>query len=185
MQESKAALRYARSLFSLALERNELDKVSADMELIDSTIKANRDLAVMLQSPVIKADRKAAIIKMVFGPHLGATSAAFLDLIIRKRREMYIAQIARQFVLLHLANNGVEEALLITAVPADADLKAKVIALVEKQTGNKVVLEEKVDPSVIGGFVLRYGDKQLDTSLGRELQDLKREFARNLYVKDY
>src|SRR5574343_136638 len=106
MQESKAALRYARSLFSLALERNELDKVSADMELIDSTIKANRDLAVMLQSPVIKADRKAAIIKMVFGPHLGATSAAFLDLIIRKRREMYIAQIARQFVLLHLANNG-------------------------------------------------------------------------------
>ena len=165
MQESKAALRYARSLFSLALERNELEKVSADMELIDSTIKANRDLAVMLQSPVIKA--------------------AFLDLIIRKRREMYIAQIARQFVLLHLANNGVEEALLITAVPADADLKAKVIALVEKQTGNKVVLEEKVDPSVIGGFVLRYGDKQLDTSLGRELQDLKREFARNLYVKDY
>jgi F-type H+-transporting ATPase subunit delta len=98
---------------------------------------------------------------------------------------MYIEDIARQFVILHLENNGVEEAVVITAHKIDDAFRAKVIALVEKSTGHKVVLEEKVDPNVLGGFILRYGDKQIDTSLEREFQLLRREFNKNLYVKDY
>ena len=98
---------------------------------------------------------------------------------------MFIEDIARQFVILHLENNGVEEALLITAHKIDDAFRAKVIALVEKNTGNKVVLEERIDPSILGGFILRYGDNQFDTSLEREFQLLRREFNKNLYVKEY
>jgi F-type H+-transporting ATPase subunit delta len=185
MQETKAAIRYARALFSLAIERKELEPVSEDMILINKTIQENRDLAVMLKSPIIKSDKKETVIRLVFENKIGKTTSAFLDLIIKKRREMYVEDIARQFVILHLENNGVEEAMLVTAYPADANLRASVIALVEKNTGNKVVLEEKVDPSVLGGFILRYGDKQIDTSLEREFQLLRREFDKNLYVKDY
>lgn len=185
MQETKSAIRYARALFSLAIERKELEEVSSDMTLINKTIQENRELAVMLKSPIIKSDKKETVIRLVFENKIGKTTSAFLDLIIKKRREMYVEDIARQFVILHLENNGVEEALLVTAYPADTALKASVVALVEKNTGNKVVLEEKVDPSLLGGFILRYGDKQFDTSLEREFQLLRREFNKNLYVKDY
>ncbi len=185
MKESNAALRYARSLFSLALERNELETISADMALVNKTIQSSRDLEVMLQSPVIKADKKATVIKQVFTAHIGATTLAFLELILRKRREMYIPEIARQFVILYLENNNIEEVLLITAVPADEALKTKVTALVAKYTSNKVELEERVDPSVIGGFVLRFSNRQIDASIRNELQLLKREFKKNLYVKEY
>jgi F-type H+-transporting ATPase subunit delta len=185
MQETKAAIRYARSLFSLAIERNELEPVSEDMILISKTIAENRELGVMLKSPIIKSDKKVAVIRLVFEGKIGATTKAFLELIIKKRREMFIEDIARQFVILHLENNGVEEALLITAHKIDDAFRAKVIALVEKNTGNKVVLEERIDPSILGGFILRYGDNQFDTSLEREFQLLRREFNKNLYVKEY
>lgn len=185
MQHTKSALRYARSLFNLAIERNELEAVSTDMALVNKTIQASRDLEVMLQSPVIKIDRKAEVMKQVFTGHIGTTTMAFLNLILKKRREMHIPEIARQFVLLYLENNNIEEALLITAVPADDSLRAKVIGLVEKHTSHKIELEERVDPAVIGGFVLRFSNRQIDASIRRELQMLKREFQKNLYVKEY
>ena len=107
MRETKAAIRYARALFNLAVERKELEVVSKDMELIDKTINENHDLGVLLQSPIIHSDKKEAILKAIFTSNISTTSAAFLDLIVKKRREMYVAQIARQFVILHLENNGI------------------------------------------------------------------------------
>jgi len=185
MHGTKAAIRYARSLYSLAAERNELDAVYQDLFLLGQTIGENRDLALMLQSPIIKSDKKADILNMIFEGKLGLTTMAFLNLITRKRREMHLEEIARQYVRLHLENNNIEEALLITAVPVDEAFKSKIIALVEQHTHHKVVLEVKTDATVLGGFVLRFGDKQIDTSLQRDLQLLRREFDKNLYVKDY
>ena len=155
------------------------------MILISKNIAENSELVLMLKSPIIKSYKKVAVIRLVFEGKIGATTKAFLELIIKKRREMFIEDIARQFVILHLENNGVEEALLITAHKIDDAFRAKVIALVEKNTGNKVVLEERIDPSILGGFILRYGDNQFDTSLEREFQLLRREFNKNLYVKEY
>lgn len=185
MQETKAAIRYARALFNLAVERKELEVVSKDMELIDKTINDNRDLAVLLQSPIIHSDKKEAILKAVFTSNISATSAAFLDLIVKKRREMYVAQIARQFVILHLENNGIEEAQLTTAYKIDEAFRKQIIAIVAKHSNHTVQLEEIVDPSVIGGFILRFSNKQIDTSVERDINLLRREFEKNLYVKDY
>jgi F-type H+-transporting ATPase subunit delta len=185
MQKTKAAIRYARSLFSLSVERNELKAVSEDMFLIDKTIQENRDLALMLKSPIIRSNTKEAVIHAVFGSKIGKTAAAFIDLIILKRREMHIPEIARQFVILVLELNGVEEVLLTTAAKIDDSFRKKIILLIEQKTGNKVELTEKIDSSIIGGFILRYGDNQIDASLARELETLRQEFNKNLYVKEY
>ena len=119
MQDSKAAIRYARSLFQLAEERNELEAVGKDMAIIDKTIHENHDLGVMLKSPVIHADKKQNIMRQIFSKSIGTTTSAFIDLIIRKRREMYIGQIARQFVIMELKNTGIEEASVTTAFKID------------------------------------------------------------------
>ena len=186
MQDTKAGIRYAKSLFQLAQERNEMEKVSADMALIDKTIHENSELRSMLKSPIIKSDKKASIIRAIFSAHIGTTTAAFLELIIKKRREMYTDSIARQFVILHLENNGIEEALLTTAFKIDDAFRQRILDLVVKHSkNNKVELQERIDPSIIGGFVLRFGDNQIDTSVERDIELLRREFEKNLYVKEY
>ena len=186
MQDTKAGIRYAKSLFKLAIERKELEVVSADMTLINKTIHENPELRSMLKSPIIKSDKKASIIHAIFASNIGTTTAAFLDLIIKKRREMYTDAIARQFVILHLENNGIEEAMLTTAFKIDDSFRQRILDLVVKHSkNNKVELQERIDPSIIGGFVLRFGDNQIDTSIEREIELLRREFEKNLYVKEY
>jgi F-type H+-transporting ATPase subunit delta len=186
MQDTKAGIRYAKSLFKLAQERNEVELVSADMALIDKTIHENPELRSMLKSPIIKSDKKASIIRSIFSANIGTTTSAFLELIIKKRREMYTDAIARQFVILHLENNGIEEALLTTAFKIDDSFRQRILDLVVKHSkNNKVELQEHIDPSIIGGFVLRFGDNQIDTSIEREIELLRREFDKNLYVKEY
>ena len=186
MQDTKAGIRYAKSLFKLAQERNEVELVSADMALIDKTIHENPELRSMLKSPIIKSDKKASIMRSIFSANIGTTTSAFLELIIKKRREMYTDAIARQFVILHLENNGIEEAMLTTAFKIDDSFRQRILDLVVKHSkNNKVELQERIDPSIIGGFVLRFGDNQIDTSIEREIELLRREFDKNLYVKEY
>lgn len=185
MHETRSAIRYAKSLFQLAIERGELEHTYADMNLIKNTIKENDELANMLRSPIIKTGTKEKIVADIFGDNIGKLSSAFLSLIIRKRREMHIAQIARSFTTLYLENNQIEEALLITPYKIDDDFRKRIISLVEQNTNLKVELQERLDPSLIGGFILRYGNKQIDACVSRELELLRREFDKNLYIKDY
>lgn len=185
MHETRSAIRYARSFFQLAKERGELEQAYADMLLIQNTIRESSDLAGMLKSPIIKTGTKESIVRSVFDEKIGKLSAAFLYLIVRKRREMHIAQIARCFTMLYLESNHIEEALLITAHKPDEDFLKKIVSLVEANTHLKVELQQKIDASIIGGFILRYGNKQIDASISRELQLLRREFDKNLYIKDY
>jgi F-type H+-transporting ATPase subunit delta len=183
MHETRSAVRYARSIFQLALERGELEIVFADMNLVNNVIAANDDLANMLRSPIIKADQKINMLDAIFGGKIGKLTAEFIRLIVKKRREMHIAQIAKRFVQLYLENNGIEEATLITAFPVDESFRKSIISLVEKHSKLKVELHEIFDSSVIGGFVLRFGNKQIDASVERELELLRREFEKTFTSK--
>jgi F-type H+-transporting ATPase subunit delta len=184
MQETKAGVRYAKSLFKLAVELNELEAVSKDMALLDKTIQENPELENLLKSPIIKSDKKSKIMHEIFDGKLGASTMSFIDLLIRKRRELIIDQIARQFVVLHLQNNNIEEAVLTTPFQITEAFRAKVIDLIMKNSTNaSVELTERIDASLIGGFLLQFGGKQFDTSLSREFEMLRREFDKNLYIK--
>lgn len=185
MLQTKAGARYAKSIFKLAIERNELEEVSKDMHLLNDTIVKNRELENLLSSPIIKSDKKGVILNEIFENKLGKTTTAFLNLLIKKRREMVIPQIARQFVLLYLENNNIEEAVVITPFKMDDSFRKKVVDLVLKHSTNETVeLEERIDPDLIGGFVLRFGDKQFDGSVLREIENLRTEFSKNLYIKN-
>src|SRR4051812_35381517 len=100
MIETKVANRYAKSLLGLAMERNIQDKVFEDMKLIADSCKKNPDLALVFRSPIISTDKKNAIIKSVYGGKIDSVTAAFLDIITRKRREYYLEQIAAAFIAL-------------------------------------------------------------------------------------
>ncbi len=185
MIESKVSRRYAKSLLGLAGERNIAAKVFADMQLITATCEASRDLMVLLRNPIVSTDKKDAIIKALFGAKVDPVSLAFINIITRKGREFYLYEIASEFVKLYKAQQGVLTVHVKTATKIDQALRDQIVAKVNLNKGQSIEVIEELDPALIGGFILRVGDQQFDTSVSKKLKQLKNEFDDNLYVKEY
>ena len=177
MANTRATLRYAKSLFELAKEQNAIESCKADMETIVSTCAASKELALLLKSPVINTDKKLAI--------LSELSNSFITLITKKKREGLLLEIAHQFMLVYKASLGIETAVITSAQALDDSLRSQVLEFIKKQGLEKVELTEKVNENLIGGAIVRIGDRQLDASVLRQINDLKQSFNKNLYIKDF
>lgn len=185
MKDTIIATRYARALFDLALEKDMLETVKADMELLISTVRQSRELGRMLKSPVIRTDRKIAIIRELFGKMMNEISLRYMEIIAKNGREVFLEGIAVEFTALYRKHMNIIPATLTTAVSVDDDIRNRIVNLLEKQTGATIELSEKVDPELIGGFILTYGDKQYDASLKRQIKRLRKEFDINLYIRGF
>jgi F-type H+-transporting ATPase subunit delta len=107
---------------------------------------------------------------------------SIFDIISKKNREQYLPEIAKEFHRQYNALKGIAEASITTVVPLSDELRKEVNTLVKKVTGKEVELTEKVDANIIGGFILKIGDKQIDDSVSSKLNELKLKFSQNLYV---
>lgn len=181
----KLSARYSKSLLLLAIERGELDQVFSDMQLVAKTCNENRDLVLLLRSPIIKTDKKRDVLREIFGDKINKTSLAFIEIITNKRREYFLEKIAEEFTRQYKENNRIATATVTTTVKLDEGLKEKIMALVKNQTRQDVELIERIDEKLIGGFILRIGDTQIDASIHRKLIDLKKSFSENPYVKEF
>lgn len=178
----KAASRYAKSLMSLAIEQNTLDAAYNDMKLIDDTCDKNRDLQMLLKSPVVKADKKQAVMNAVFANVLSPITAGFVKLIIQHKRESILHEIADSFVKQYKAYKNIGIAEVVSAVPLTGEIRKRLMEQLRLQEGREMEIIEKVDPTLIGGLIIRIGDKQFDGSISRKLNDLKKDFSKNPYV---
>lgn len=186
MKSRKAAVRYAKSLLVLARERDTLDAVQSDMETIRNTVAENRDLELLLKSPVIKADKKTQILHAVFASKVGELSMAFIDIMVRKGREHLLAPAAGEMVRMAKEAKSIYEASVTTAVPMDDATRAKVQVIVDQlcPQGATTELAEHIDTGLIGGFVIRYADQMVDASVASGIRNLKRDFSENLFVPE-
>jgi F-type H+-transporting ATPase subunit delta len=183
MLSPKLASRYAKSLFVLAKEMGNMDAIVADMRLINETVSASKDLALMLKSPLITPDKKEKIIGLVFENNLSEVTTTFVHLLVRKGREKHLAEVASSFIDSFNKLNHVATASLTTAVEVDVATIQKIKTLLLSIDGNtSVELETKVDPKIVGGFVLKYGDKLLDQSIQRKLHIIKKEIQDSSYI---
>ena len=185
MNNSKISIRYAKALFDLALEFDVLDKVNTDMLAMASVCRSNRDFTVMLNSPVIHEDKKHKIMGMVFGPTFTKLSITFLGIITRKRRESYLPDIAKQFTLLYKEHKGITLVHIQSAFEMDSDSRSKITGLLEKMTKREIELTEEVKAELLGGFVITVNDVQYDISIANRIQQLRKEFDKNLYIKGF
>jgi len=185
MAETKVAKRYAKSLLDFAIEKNSADQMNSDVVLLLNSIRSNKELSLFLKSPIINTDKKDAVIDGLFSDKIDNILLTFLKIITRKNREYYIEDIAQAFVELYKAYNHEQVAYVTTASPIDDQIRMKMLDLISKTTSDKIELKEVVDPSIIGGFILRWGDRQVDTSVTKKLHSLRQDFKDNLYQKDY
>jgi F-type H+-transporting ATPase subunit delta len=184
MSVNRISSRYAKSLIDLALERNELEAVVKDIEVFNK-VAENKDFSMLLKSPIINTTKKQAIFSAVLDGKIGKTTASFFDIILRKGRESVLTDISAAFMAQYKQLKKISTATLTTASPLNeatlADIKAKLLA--SNITMDQLELKTKVDPNIIGGFVIEVGDKLYDASVQHKLDQLKKEFSGNQYVK--
>ncbi|MCK0161163.1 ATP synthase F1 subunit delta [Allomuricauda sp. F6463D] len=179
MNQNRAAIRYAKATLDFAVEKKAAEAVEKDMQEIAVTISENVELQNLLESPIIKSEVKKNSLLEIFKGANEITKGLLQTLIGNKRIAM-LQEVAYKYIILYKKMKGEEVAYVTTAVPLTAELEKKILDTVTTATGNSITLENKIDESIIGGFVLRVGDTQYDASIANKLNGLKREFTNSL-----
>ncbi|HRY97800.1 MAG TPA: ATP synthase F1 subunit delta [Bacteroidales bacterium] len=185
MKSNKISSRYARAFFDFLVEQGFLEAGRADMALLAAVNEENRELQNMLKSPVIGNRKKESILREIFSRHLHPSSMEFILLLTRNRREQYLAEIALAFEALYREHQGIRTVKLVTAAPVNEHIRKELVRRLTEDTGATIELEEAVNPDLVGGFILQTEDKKFDASLRRELDQLKKEFDVNLYIREF
>jgi F-type H+-transporting ATPase subunit delta len=184
MLDSIIAERHAKSLFELALETGKLEQVRKDMDLIIDVCLNNRDFRQMLISPVIRPDKKIAVMDEVFSGKIEDLSKQFYHLLSQKRREKYMEGIAKQFITKYKKYHNIFVIEIRSAAPLSKELREKIVAIIETRTKGTVELVEIIDTGMIGGFIVSDEGRRYDASLTTTIKKLKKEFEENLYIRE-
>ena len=176
MSGTRAAIRYAKAILDIASDKNVAEIVGSDMKIIASTIKGNAELSNFIHNPTLKVDVKESAMIAIFTDVNDVTKKLFRLLKDNKRFEI-LGEISIEYTKLFDEKSGIQIAKVTTAIEMDAALQAQVLAKIATLTTKNVTIETIVDPSIIGGFVLRIGDQQYNASVSNRLQILKRELS--------
>nr|WP_317631223.1 ATP synthase F1 subunit delta [uncultured Flavobacterium sp.] len=171
---ARAAVRYAQAVLDIANANNNASDVNRDMEQIAEIVKENAELATFLQNPVVKAQVKENALNEIFASATPATKGLFQLLTSNQRFEI-LADIATKFSQLYDESRGVQVATVTTAIPMSKELEVKVLKKIKEISDKNISIVNVVDPTIIGGFVLRIGDQQFNASVNGKIQRLKRE----------
>lgn len=177
MNSSKVAIRYAQALLELAVENNTLDSVSRDMQYLAQVNADNRDFQLLLSSPIIKADKKIAVLNEIFGS-FEKISTSFMELIAKNGRESILPEIAIAFNELVKAHKGIVPVTLTSAVKLNEEVKKQIVSKIADSVKGTIEITEVIDPALIGGFIVKMGDTQIDASVASKLSQLKQRLTR-------
>lgn len=185
MNVGRIASRYAKALFELAQEQNLLEEVNKDMHMLKSLCDSNKDFKHLLQSPIISHGKKSAVFKAIFYENINNMSYRFLEIIIKKRRELLVADIAQEFINYYNEFMNIKTVVLKTATKANDALVISIKNILKEQLKANINIIENVNPNLVGGFVLNYEDKQYDASIRRNINRLKKEYNINIYESKF
>ena len=176
MSVFKVASRYAKSILDLAQEKGTLEQVKTEMEEIAKVIKSSSELKAVLANPIVKTDKKQNILKALFEGKVSTEVSSFFDIMVRKGRGELVYATALEFIREYNELKGIVKAEVISAQPLSAANIQSLGNTIAQQINANVILTNKVDTSLIGGFVIKVGDKQLDESIAGKLNKLERHF---------
>ena len=177
MSEIQVASRYAKSLIDLAVEQNALEEVRTDMEFFLRTLRENPTLKAVLKNPILGPDKKSGILTQLFASRLHPMIITFFGIVVRKGRSEVLFETAKEFINAYNILKNIVKATVTTAAPLSQENIKQVEDVIKQSTHGEIILTAKVDPSLIGGFVLKVGDRQFDTSLSTQLNKLRKEFS--------
>jgi F-type H+-transporting ATPase subunit delta len=166
--------RYATALFDLARDERSVDQIKADLDAVDRLIGDNPDLARLVRSPVFTADEQAKALNAVLAKAgIGGIAAKFLGVLTANRRLFAVRDVIRAFNVLVARFKGEASADVTVAEPLSGKNLDALKSALKSVTGKDVALNVKVDPSIIGGLVVKLGSRMVDSSLRTKLNSIK------------
>jgi F-type H+-transporting ATPase subunit delta len=184
MPNPRLANRYAKSLVDLAVEKDQLEVVYADMKYLQIVCASSKEFVNVLRSPIIQADKKRSILKAVTTDNVSNLTALFNNLLVTKGREGELPEVVEAFIDQYNSIKGIHKVKLTTAVELSDTLKNSIVNQVKSsQNFDTIELDAIVNPDLIGGFVLEFNSNLIDASILRDLKDVKKQFSKNVYVK--
>ena len=173
MLTNQLAATYAQAIYEIADSKNALDTVEEQLLLVEGTIKANTDLATLVYHPMVPAQVKKDTIAQIFGDGLADYVRNFLMLLVDKRRETALPAITKEYVRLANEKRNIAEAEVTTAMPLTAEQESALKAKLSAVTGKNIILKPQVDQDIVGGVIVRIGNKLIDGSVTGRVQALR------------
>ena len=165
---------YAEAIFRLAKERRAIDEVLEDLRTVRESLRASPKFQTLIEAPGLGTDRTEKAIHAVFGETVSEPVLHLLLLLVRKRRQKALAKIVEAYEEMVAQERRERRVAVATASALDDDARARLAEVLARKIGARVVLDTRVDPTLLGGVVARVGDTLIDGSLKAELARLSR-----------
>ena len=178
MNRNRAAIRYAKAVMDFAMAQKAEKALQQDLDLLLEQLASSPELADFLSNPVLDSQKKVAALQAIFP----STSSAFqktLGLLADNQRIELLAQVASEYLDRYDRFQGSQKVKVTTAAPLNAKLEKEIMAVAQKMTDQKAVLQNEINPEIIGGFIMQLGDRQYDASVAQQLQLIKQELIEN------
>jgi F-type H+-transporting ATPase subunit delta len=183
MQNPRLAHRYAKSLIDIAIEKNQLENVYTDMKYMHALCSQSKDFSNLLKSPIIKAGKKDTIINAVIEGKVNDITKLFTKLLVTKGRESSLPEIANAFIEEYNAMKGIHKVSLTTAIEISEATKNAIEQRIKRERNiEHIELTTIVNKDIIGGFILEFDNNLVDASIVRDLRDVKKQFAQNIFI---
>jgi F-type H+-transporting ATPase subunit delta len=176
MYNSQINTRYAKSLFLLAEEKDQIEIIKKDVDLILQWLEDSKDLNELLEHPLHRASKKTEILSKLFEDHISEYTMLFLKLIVKNKRENHLKNICTDFIVLFKRSKGIKTAVLTTSFDLTRTHQENIKKAIEETFKSPVELNTKVDESILGGMIIQVDDDLLDVSVARQIQELRNQF---------
>jgi len=185
MKNPKLASRYAGALYEFAVETGNVENAYHDILHIKELIASHHELKTILESPVVTYDKKLAIIRKVFQHHFCGVVFDFLTLVVKKRRTPQLLMICEQFIKIYYLNHHIKEAYITTAQLLSEKTEQHIKTILEEDYPFTFIMHFTVDPTIIGGIIIKIEDLYFDAAIKTKINKLKREFSQNVYATGF
>jgi len=176
MADFRILHRYATSLLETSLEKNNLEVVTSDIQLLVQTLEQSKELKSMLDSPVVRPELKLNILREIFEKKIYKDSMNFIEFVISKNRESLLSSIGKRFLELRDDHLGIANVFVTSVTEFSNDQKNLLQTRLEKILNKRVRLNFKTDLNLIGGFIAKVNDTLYDASIRHQLELLKKQF---------
>ena len=177
MKSTKAASRYAKALLEIAIEHKKVDSILGDMNFLSQVSTESKDFEIMVSSPLVKSDKKIKIFEVIF-EQFEKETMSFIRLITNNNRENILPEIAMSFDTLVKEHRGIVPITIVTATKLDSATKEAILAKIRATVKGELEVIEELDESLIGGFLVKMGDIQVDATISNQFNNLKQSLIR-------
>lgn len=185
MKDSLLVRRYAKALLDYSIENKMEDKAFDDLKIIFDVLKENKNLRNILAEPFISIEKKISIIEKLFKNHVSERTITFISLIIKKKRSNILQDLYGEYKDLYFKYKNIAAVTVTSATQLDKETLSRIRKIINGLIDSKITIENVIDKSIIGGFIINYSDYQYDASIKSMMGRMQKIFEENIYVRKY